>query len=104
MDAAVELSPAAVPLNPQALFTTLHAAASSDQVQLQAAAQQLQTWETQRGYHSLLQVGCYIFLRFLRGPPSLLGSANLIVFCSSDCEYTFFCSLLGCLRGRELAV
>lgn len=56
MATAVELPSEANPLNPQLLFKTLQAAASSDPQQIQTAAQQLQNWEKQRGYYSLLQV------------------------------------------------
>lgn len=65
MTTIIELPPEANPLNPQFLFKTLQAAASSDQQQIQTAAQQLQNWEKQRGYYSLLQVrslsACYLF-------------------------------------------
>ena len=56
MNEAIELPSAANPLAAETLFATLNAAASADQQQIQAAAQQLQTWESHDGFHSLLQV------------------------------------------------
>ncbi|KAI9747746.1 MAG: hypothetical protein M1815_003928 [Lichina confinis] len=55
MDTAVELPAAANPLSLQTLFSTLAAAASSDQQQVQSATQQLDNWETEPRYHHLLQ-------------------------------------------------
>jgi hypothetical protein len=53
---AIELPPEANPLNLQFLYNTLRNASSADQQQVQTGTQQLQRWETERGFYSLLQV------------------------------------------------
>ena len=53
---AIELPSNANPLTPQILYHTLRSAVSTQQQQIQTGAQQLQQWETERGYYSLLQV------------------------------------------------
>ncbi|KAI9838840.1 MAG: hypothetical protein M1819_004046 [Sarea resinae] len=55
MASVVELSAAANPLTSQTLFHVLQAAASTYQQQVQTGTQQLQSWEKQSGYYSLLQ-------------------------------------------------
>ncbi|KAI9705013.1 MAG: hypothetical protein M1836_006793 [Candelina mexicana] len=55
MDVPIELVPEANPLSTQNLFNTLQAASSPNQQQVQTGSQQLQNWETQKGYYSLLQ-------------------------------------------------
>ncbi|KAI9786020.1 MAG: hypothetical protein M1816_008172 [Peltula sp. TS41687] len=55
MNTAIELPQEASPLTPELLYKTLESAASSYQFQIQTAAQQLQKWETAKGYNSLLQ-------------------------------------------------
>jgi hypothetical protein len=56
MNGAIELPGEASPLNPGQVFAALQAAGSNQQQLIQTGTQQLQTWETQRGYYSLLQV------------------------------------------------
>jgi hypothetical protein len=53
---AIELPGEAAPLTPQQVLLALQSASSSQQHLIQTGAQQLQTWEGQRGYHRLLQV------------------------------------------------
>lgn len=55
--ASIELPGEANPLNRQNLFNALVAAAGTTQQQVQTGGQQLQNWERQEGYYSLLQVG-----------------------------------------------
>ncbi len=55
----IEVPGEAVPLSPQQVYLALQSAGSSQQLSIQTGTQQLQTWETQRGYYSLLQV-CYL--------------------------------------------
>ncbi|KAI9762175.1 MAG: hypothetical protein M1835_008069 [Candelina submexicana] len=55
MDVPIELVPEANPLSTQNLFNTLQAASSPNQQQVRTGTQQLQNWETQKGYYSLLQ-------------------------------------------------
>ncbi len=52
----IELPGEAAPLTPQQIFQALQNAASSNQQMIQTGAQQLQTWESQEGYYTLLQV------------------------------------------------
>lgn len=52
----IELAGEANPLTLQNVFNALVSAAGSTQMQVQTGAKQLQTWETQEGYYSLLQV------------------------------------------------
>ncbi|PVH87132.1 ARM repeat-containing protein [Cadophora sp. DSE1049] len=52
---AIEVPGEAVPLSPQQVYLALQSAGSSQQLSIQTGTQQLQTWETQRGYYSLLQ-------------------------------------------------
>lgn len=56
---AIEVSGEAAPLSPQQIFLALQSAGSSQQLSIQTGTQQLQTWETHRGYYPLLQV-CHI--------------------------------------------
>jgi hypothetical protein len=58
MSFAIEVSGEANPLNPQQIFHVLQSASSSQQLSIQTGTQQLQTWETQKGYYTLLQVCC----------------------------------------------
>ncbi|KAJ9198731.1 hypothetical protein DTO271D3_6115 [Paecilomyces variotii] len=51
----IELAGEANPLTLQNVFNALVSAAGSTQMQVQTGAKQLQTWETQEGYYSLLQ-------------------------------------------------
>lgn len=52
----LELPGEAAPLTPQQVYLALQSASSSQQQSIQAGTRQLQTWETQRGYYSLLHV------------------------------------------------
>lgn len=61
MPFAIEVPGEANPLTPQLVYHALQAASSSQQLSIQTGTQQLQNWETQRGYYSLLQV-CKISL------------------------------------------
>lgn len=56
MDGLVELPGEANPLTPGSVYSALQSAGSSQQLLIQSGTQQLQQWETQRGYYSLLQV------------------------------------------------
>jgi hypothetical protein len=56
---AIEVPGEAAPLTPQQVYLALQSASSSQQLSIQTGAQQLQTWETQRGYYPLLQVSYY---------------------------------------------
>ena len=58
MSFAIEVSGEANPLNPQEIFRALQSGSSSQQLSIQTGTQQLQTWETQKGYYTLLQVYC----------------------------------------------
>lgn len=81
MNTVIELPQEANPLTPEILFKTLESAASSYQFQIQTAAQQLQKWETEKGYYSLLQVRCslmfpcYLRLTYIVLRKSLLTEA-----------------------------
>ena len=55
MKGAIELPQEANPLNPETLYNTLTQASSTNQYQIQTAAQQLQNWETSPGFYSGLQ-------------------------------------------------
>ncbi|KAI9673582.1 MAG: hypothetical protein M1817_002218 [Caeruleum heppii] len=55
MNQPIELPPEANPLTAQLLYQALHSAASTNQHQIQSSTQQLQRWETQPGYYTLLQ-------------------------------------------------
>ncbi|KAI9806383.1 MAG: hypothetical protein M1826_004663 [Phylliscum demangeonii] len=55
MDGLVNHPQEMSPLAPGTLLSTLQSATSSSQLLVQAATHQLQTWETERGYHALLQ-------------------------------------------------
>lgn len=61
---AIEVPGEANPLTPQQIYQVLQSATSSQQQSIQTATKQLQTWETQRGYYSLLQVGYLLPLFF----------------------------------------
>ncbi|KAN0093757.1 ARM repeat-containing protein [Hyaloscypha variabilis] len=52
---AIEVPGEAAPLTPQQVYLALQSAGSSQQLSIQTGTQQLQTWETQRGYYPLLQ-------------------------------------------------
>lgn len=52
----IEVPGEAAPLNPQQVYLALQSAGSSQQLSIQTGTQQLQNWETQKGYYSLLQV------------------------------------------------
>lgn len=56
MNNPIELPGEAAPLGPQQIFHALQSASSHQQQLIQTGTQQLQTWETQRGYYPLLQV------------------------------------------------
>lgn len=56
MNGAIELPGEAAPLTPQQVYLALQSASSYQQQRIQTGTQQLQTWETQRGYYSILQV------------------------------------------------
>ncbi|KAK2625530.1 hypothetical protein QTJ16_004842 [Diplocarpon rosae] len=56
MSFLIEVPGEAAPLSPQQVFLALQSAGSSQQSNIQTGTQQLQTWETQQGYYSLLQV------------------------------------------------
>jgi hypothetical protein len=58
MSFAIEVPGEAAPLTPQQVYLALQCASSSQQLSIQTGTQQLQTWETQRGYYPLLQVCC----------------------------------------------
>lgn len=53
---AIEVPGEAAPLSPQQVYLALQSASSSQQGSIQTGTAQLQAWETQRGYYSLLQV------------------------------------------------
>lgn len=53
---SIEVPGETIPLSQQSLVRTLEAAGSRDPQQIQSGTKQLQAWETQQGYHSLLQV------------------------------------------------
>lgn len=53
---AIEVPGESVPLGPQQVYQALQSAGSSQQLHIQTGTQQLQAWETQRGYYTLLQV------------------------------------------------
>ncbi|KAH8813095.1 armadillo-type protein [Xylogone sp. PMI_703] len=55
MNFAVEVPGEANPLTPHQVFLALQSAGSSNQINIQSGTQQLQTWETQPGYYTLLQ-------------------------------------------------
>ncbi|TQS36228.1 hypothetical protein Golomagni_03329 [Golovinomyces magnicellulatus] len=55
MKSVVELPGEAAPLNAELLSQALLSAVSSQQLNIQSGIKQLQTWEKQRGYFSLLQ-------------------------------------------------
>ncbi|KHJ33542.1 putative importin-beta domain-containing protein [Erysiphe necator] len=55
MNFVMEFPGEATPLNAEVVSRVLMSATSSEQVKIQTATQQLQEWETQRGYFSLLQ-------------------------------------------------
>ncbi|CZR55420.1 related to nuclear transport factor [Phialocephala subalpina] len=52
---AIEVPGEAAPLTPQQVYLALQSAGSSQQLSIQTGTQQLQTWETHKGYYSLLQ-------------------------------------------------
>lgn len=52
----IELPGEANPLTEGLLYHTLRSAASNDPQQIQTGTKQLQKWETEKGYYSLLQV------------------------------------------------
>lgn len=56
MNFSVEVPGEANPLTPQQVYLALQSAGSSQQLSIQTGTKQLQTWETQRGYYSTLQV------------------------------------------------
>lgn len=56
---AIEVPGEAVPLSPQQVYLALQSAGSSQQLHIQTGTQQLQAWETQRGYYTLLQACHY---------------------------------------------
>lgn len=56
---AIELPGEANPLTEGLLYHTLRSASSSDPQQIQTGTKQLQSWETEKGYYSLLQV-CFL--------------------------------------------
>ena len=58
MSFAIEVPGEANPLTPQQIFHALQSGSSSQQLSIQTGTQQLQTWETQKGYYTLLQVCC----------------------------------------------
>lgn len=57
MTFSIEVPGEANPLTTENLHRVLTSASSADQQQLKTSAQQLQNWEKQSGYYSLLQVG-----------------------------------------------
>lgn len=56
MNFAIELPGHANPLTADSLYRTLISGSSVDQQQIKSSALQLQNWEKQSGYYSLLQV------------------------------------------------
>jgi hypothetical protein len=56
MPFTIEVPGEANPLTPQQVYHALQSASSSTQLSIQTGTQQLQNWETQRGYYTLLQV------------------------------------------------
>jgi hypothetical protein len=52
----IEVPGEAAPLTPQQVYFALQSAGSSQQQSIQTGTKQLQTWETQKGYYTLLQV------------------------------------------------
>ncbi|KAL3425415.1 importin-beta domain-containing protein [Phlyctema vagabunda] len=52
---SIEVPGEASPLTPQEVYLALQSAGSSQQLAIQTGTQQLQTWETRRGYFTLLQ-------------------------------------------------
>lgn len=59
MNGAIELPGEAAPLTPQQVYLALQSATSYQQHRIQTGTQQLQTWESQSGYYSILQVDFY---------------------------------------------
>ena len=59
---SIEVPGEAAPLTPQQIYLALQSAGSSQQQSIRTGTQQLQTWETQRGYYTLLQVNCQSLL------------------------------------------
>lgn len=57
MEFAIEVPGEAAPLTPQQVYLALQSASSSQQASIQSGTKQLQTWESRRGYHQLLQAG-----------------------------------------------
>lgn len=55
----IEVAGEASPLSYQNVINTLVMAASSNQQQVKVGTQQLQNWQKQAAYHSLLQV-CFV--------------------------------------------
>ncbi|KAG9233175.1 armadillo-type protein [Amylocarpus encephaloides] len=55
MEFAIEVPGETAPLSPHQVYLALQSAGSSQQLQIQTGTQQLQVWETQRGYYTLLQ-------------------------------------------------
>lgn len=56
MSFAVEVPGEANPLTPQQVYLALQSASSSQQLSIQTGTRQLQNWETEQGYYTLLQV------------------------------------------------
>ena len=65
----IEVPGEAAPLTPQQVYLALQSAGSSQQHSIQTGTQQLQTWETQRGYYTLLQVA-FVELFPPQNPPA----------------------------------
>lgn len=56
MSFTVEVPGEASPLTPQQVYLALQSAGSSNPINIQSGTKQLQAWEIQPGYYSLLQV------------------------------------------------
>lgn len=60
---AIEVPGEANPLSAQQVCLALQSAGSSQPLQIQTGTKQLQSWETQSGYHALLHVCGFLFAR-----------------------------------------
>lgn len=56
MTITIEVPGEAAPLTPQQVYLALQSASSHQQNFIRTGTQQLQTWESRRGYYTLLQV------------------------------------------------
>lgn len=64
MTYTIEVPGEAAPLTPEQVYLALQSASSHQQNLIQTGTKQLQTWESQPGYYTLLQVSFYIQANF----------------------------------------